>query len=204
VGNRAGRAFAGRTALNLFWDIAMPISAFKIYRKILDVFSWLTIGFCGAALTTIIVVTGWQVYGRYVLNDPPTWAENLALLLLLCIAFPAAAVGIRERFHLGIVFFMEKANPKVRRFFDLFTNLVLLGFGVAMVIGGWDVTAKTWSIMDSMLPVTRGTYYLPIFISGILMVLFCIEHVIEFFTCAENDSCKVTQTEAEQLGAEND
>src|SRR5262249_50048614 len=34
-------------------------------------------------LLAIVVVVAWQVFGRYVLNDTPTWAESLALVLVL-------------------------------------------------------------------------------------------------------------------------
>ena len=35
----------------------------------------------------------WQVFGRYVLNDTPTWAESLALLLVLYVTM----FGVRRR-----------------------------------------------------------------------------------------------------------
>ena len=40
-----------------------------------------------ALLLVLILCVQWQVFGRYVLNDTPTWAENLALLLVPALAF---------------------------------------------------------------------------------------------------------------------
>ena len=34
-------------------------------------------------LVLIIACVSYQVFGRYVLNNTPTWAESLALLLVL-------------------------------------------------------------------------------------------------------------------------
>ena len=47
---------------------------------------------CGLLL--IVAIVFYQVFGRYVLNDSPTWAENLALVLILYVTLIAAAVGV--------------------------------------------------------------------------------------------------------------
>ena len=44
----------------------------------------------------------WQVFGRYVLNDTPTWAESLALLLVLYMTMLGVAVGVRDAGHIGL------------------------------------------------------------------------------------------------------
>jgi TRAP-type C4-dicarboxylate transport system permease small subunit len=44
----------------------------------------------------------WQVFGRYVINDTPTWAEALALLLVLFVTALGLAVGVRDAGHIGL------------------------------------------------------------------------------------------------------
>ena len=34
----------------------------------------------GTALVTMTVIFAWLVFGRYVLNDTPTWVEQVSLL----------------------------------------------------------------------------------------------------------------------------
>lgn len=48
-----------------------------------------------AGLLGIVGVVAYQVFGRYVLNDTPTWAESLALVLVLYVTMFGAAVGVR-------------------------------------------------------------------------------------------------------------
>ena len=43
-----------------------------------------------------------QVFGRYVLNDTPTWAESLALVLVLYVTMLGCAVGVRDAGHIGM------------------------------------------------------------------------------------------------------
>ena len=42
------------------------------------------------------------MFGRYVLNDTPTWAESLALVLVLYVTMLGAAVGVRDAGHIGL------------------------------------------------------------------------------------------------------
>ena len=42
------------------------------------------------------------MFGRYVLNDTPTWAESTALVLVLYVTMLGAAVGVRDAGHIGL------------------------------------------------------------------------------------------------------
>jgi len=81
-------------------DLPAPLAAFA---RLLDVLAGVTIALAGTALVALVVMMGWLVLGRYVLNDTPTWIERGATLAILCIAMPVAAVGVRERFHLSVL-----------------------------------------------------------------------------------------------------
>jgi len=47
-------------------------------------------------LAGIVAVVAAQVFGRYVLNDTPIWAESTALVLILYVTMLGAAVGVRD------------------------------------------------------------------------------------------------------------
>jgi TRAP-type C4-dicarboxylate transport system permease small subunit len=44
-----------------------------------------------------------QVFGRYVLNDTPSWAESTALVLVLYVTMFGAAVGVRDAGISGLI-----------------------------------------------------------------------------------------------------
>jgi len=50
----------------------------------------------GVSIVAMTVMFAWLVFGRYVLNDTPTWVEQVSHLLLMVIAFLGAAVGVRQ------------------------------------------------------------------------------------------------------------
>ena len=53
-----------------------------------------------AGLIAVILCVQWQVIGRYVFNDTPTWAEALAMLLVLFVTAFGLAVGVRDAGHI--------------------------------------------------------------------------------------------------------
>src|SRR6476619_2395667 len=55
-----------------------------------------------AGLVGIVAVVAIQVFGRYVLNDTPTWAESMALVLVIYVTMLGAAVGVRDAGHIGL------------------------------------------------------------------------------------------------------
>ena len=85
------------------------------FSRLLDLFCRLVIIAAGAALVGLVAMMGWLVFGRYVLNDTPTWVERAATLSILCIALPVAAVGVRERFHLSVLGFREALPLRIGR-----------------------------------------------------------------------------------------
>ena len=70
-------------------------------------------------LLVIVAVVFYQVFGRYVLNNPPTWAESLALVLVLYVTLIAAAVGVRDAGHIGMESLLVLVPERIRNRIEL-------------------------------------------------------------------------------------
>jgi TRAP-type C4-dicarboxylate transport system permease small subunit len=129
-------------------------------------------------LVLIVLTVAWQVFGRYVLHNPPTWAESLALLFVLYVALIAAAVGVRDAGHIGMESILMLVPGKVRRVLEAAIHLLIIAFGFAMVTNGWKLgmSMATYTIPGLGLP--EGLRYVPLVLSGALIILFSIEHLI--------------------------
>jgi TRAP-type transport system small permease protein len=131
-----------------------------------------------AGLILIVATVFYQVFGRYVLNNPPTWAENLALVLILYVTLIAAAVGVRDAGHIGMESLLVLAPDRLRERIELLIHGLVALFGVAMAYNG---TVLGLSVMDYKIPnlgLSEGVRYVPLVLSGVLIVLFSIEHII--------------------------
>src|SRR3954465_168217 len=87
-------------------------------------------------LMAIVAVVAWQVFGRYVLNASPTWAENLALVLILYVTLIGAAVGVRDAGHIGMDSILVLVPEGVRNKCELAIHVLVGVFGVAMAWNG--------------------------------------------------------------------
>jgi TRAP-type C4-dicarboxylate transport system permease small subunit len=129
-------------------------------------------------LIAVILCVQWQVIGRYILNDTPTWAENLALLLVLFVTAFGLAVGVREAGHIGLESLVVLLPPQWQRRIELLIHALVALFGGLMAQSGWMWASAKWSEKKPMLPVPDGIDYVPIVIAGVLIVLFSIEHIV--------------------------
>lgn len=129
-------------------------------------------------LIAVILCVQWQVIGRYVFNDTPTWAEALAMLLVLFVTAFGLAVGVRDAGHIGLESMVALLPDAWRHRIEILIHLLVGLFGALMVQGGWQWMAAKWDEKKPMLPVPDGIDYLPLVIAGVLIVLFSIEHVI--------------------------
>lgn len=129
-------------------------------------------------LILVVLCVQWQVFGRYVLNDTPTWAEALALLLVLFVTAFGLAVGVRDAGHIGLESLVVLLPEQWQRRIELLIHLLVGSFGALMVYGGGQWAIAKWGEKKPMLPVPDGIDYVPIAIAGALIVLFSIEHII--------------------------
>ncbi|WP_114972472.1 TRAP transporter small permease [Rhodoferax ferrireducens] len=149
-----------------------------MYTKFCAALSKLCLILAVTGLIAVVLCVQWQVIGRYVFNDTPTWAEALALLLVLFVTAFGLAVGVRDAGHIGLESLVVLLPEKWQHRIEILIHFLVGLFGALMVHGGWLWMSAKWSEKKPMLPVPDGIDYLPMVIAGVLIVLFSIEHVI--------------------------
>jgi len=149
--------------------------------KVLDLLSKICLILAGTALVSMTVMFAWLVYGRYVLNDTPTWVEQVSHLLLMVIAFLGAAVGVRQDTHLSVVLFRSAVHSKVRTVFVFITDVLMASFGGLMFWYGLQLTQFKWNTLIPLIRVPEGLRSLPLTICGALVFLFSLTHLLRLF-----------------------
>ena len=147
-------------------------------ERLLDGVTTLALWISGTCLVAMTAAVAWQVFGRFVLNASPSWTEPLSLMLMLYFILLAAAVGVRERFHLGLDLLRHVAPAQVNHWLDLVSFAIVGAFGIAMVWYGSELMLGTWSAPIPVLGVPEGLNHLPMVLSGALIVLFSLEHLL--------------------------
>lgn len=135
----------------------------------------------GIAIIAMTLLFAWLVFGRYVLNDTPTWVEQISHLLLMVIAFLGAAAGVRQDTHLSVVLFRTSVPSWLRTVFVIVTDLLMAGFGGLMFWYGLELTRFKWSALIPLIQWPEGLRSLPLTICGALVFVFSVGHLIRLF-----------------------
>jgi len=131
-----------------------------------------------AGLVLLIVAVLYQVIGRYIFNDTPTWAESGAVLLVLYVTMLGMAVGVRDAGHIGLESLLVLAPDAVRRKMELLIHALVGVFGVVMA---WQCSVLALSVMGYKIPtlgVSEAFKYAPPAIAGVLVAMFSLEHIL--------------------------
>jgi len=139
------------------------------------------IGIAGVALVAMAGIQAWQVFARYVLNDPPSWTEPLALLCMSTTMMFGAAAGVHAGRHFGFFIVVEHARPQVRRLMQLVARLIATAVGVLFALWGGEMMIDAWDYEIAGAPLPQGIMFLPLCLGGVLIAIFSIEQLIRLW-----------------------
>jgi TRAP-type C4-dicarboxylate transport system permease small subunit len=149
-----------------------------LYSRICAFLSKYSLMLAVVMLIAIIVCVQYQVVGRYIFNDTPTWAEGLALQLVLYVTALGVAVGVRDAGHIGLDSLVSLLPESMRLKIEVLIHALVALFGGIMTWSGWTWTVLKWSDMKPMMGIPVGADYLALVVAGALIVLFSIEHIV--------------------------
>lgn len=144
----------------------------------LDMVCRVTLFIAAFALLAMVAVVAWAVFGRFVLNDTPEWAESAAMMLMAWTIMGAAAVGVREGFHMGFDTLKALLPAPLERFCDVLSDLCITAFGAGMA---WFTGVLAAEVSDTTLPtigLSGAVEYLPLILGGVLITLFGVERLL--------------------------
>ena len=88
----------------------------------------------------------WQVFTRYVLNDPSPYSEEAARYLFVGAVFFGAAAAVRDRSHVGIPILVEKLPRGIALAVALATQALVLAFCLLVLRWGIRGAAQVWDL----------------------------------------------------------
>ncbi|MGN0344961.1 MAG: TRAP transporter small permease [Lachnospiraceae bacterium] len=164
-------------------------------RPLYDVVDKIVLVVCKLLLIADILITAYQVLGRYVpfIKDP-SWTEETILTLMSYMAVLSAALAIRRGAHIRMTVFDRYLPKGLLKALDILADVAVLTLAVIMMTQGWTyaITIGSKGTYVSMPWLSRFWMYFPVCLAGIAMIVFEIEaiytHIKSFFVKGGEES----------------
>lgn len=136
-------------------------------------------GVSAVLVVALAVVVFIQVFNRFALKTPLAWSEDLAMLLFQWVAFLGAAIGVKRMRHFGIELVVKALPEKLRHGIELVMPLIMATVALTMIIQGWRLLSFNRTRVYSTMNLSYTWAFLPIPLSGLLMILYLIQHEVQ-------------------------
>lgn len=151
----------------------------KTIKFILDKFLTYVISILLILMTSLVL---WQVFTRYVMNNPSTFTEELVIIILIWTSFLGAAYAFGSRQHMALIFLKEKTRGSSKLILCVFIDVVILIFAVVILInGGGQITMGVAGVKTPILGISKAYIYSSTIVSGVLIVFYQFVNIFEDF-----------------------
>jgi len=161
-----------------------PVPSTILQRTCARLADW-TIGTAAFALLMLVLVQGWQVIARYVLNDSPSWTEPVTLLMLSTAMSMGAAAGVHTRRHFAFSLLADALGARAKHAVHLLQSAVVVIIGSMLAYWGAVLFVDGVHIPTAGAPLPESIDYLPLAVGGALMALFAVSQMLHDTPAAE-------------------
>ena len=133
-------------------------------------------------MTLMVFNVLWQVFTRFIMNDPSSFTDELARYLLIWLGLLGAAYVTGQNMHLAIDYLLNKTNFNVKTKLEYMINILIFLFAFfVMVIGGANLVSLTLYLeqISAALQIQLGYVYIALPLSGILIMFYSGINIIQ-------------------------
>jgi TRAP-type C4-dicarboxylate transport system permease small subunit len=135
-------------------------------------------------MSVIVIDVTWQVFTRFILQDPSSFTEELAGFLLIWIGLLGASYAVYTKAHLGIDILARKMDIAARRVLEIVIHSIVILFSFfILVLGGLRLVNITFTLkqISPAMGLPMGYVYIVLPLTGILIIYYSIVMIISTF-----------------------
>ena len=158
-------------------------------------FAWLIV-----ALTLMI---SWEVFSRYVLNQPHDWALNLQIMMYGTLFMMAGAYTLAKSGHVRGDVLYGFFQPRTQAIVDLTLYIIFFLPGViAMTWAGWIYAGESLAIREQTfsadpLPLYPFKYIIPL--AGFMLLVQGVAEIIRCVQCIQRGAWPSREQDVEEV-----
>ena len=134
------------------------------------------------SMLTLVVFGTWQIFTRWVLQNPSTFTDELLRYVLILAGMIGSAYCFYRDEHLALTLITDKAKGPFKVVLDVFIEACILFFVIYVFIYGGIKLASTASNVSSVMRIPMKTLYMIEPICGVMIVLARALKYIQMFT----------------------
>jgi TRAP-type C4-dicarboxylate transport system permease small subunit len=136
------------------------------------------IALSGIALVIITLIIPAGVFMRYGMNNPMSWPEPAAVVMMVFFSFVGGAAVYRANAQIGVEALIRAVGPRTRTAMTWGVHLCMTMVAAFMLGYGIHLCQLTWFNTIAEFPwMSTAFVYAPIPLSGLLTLLFILEKV---------------------------
>jgi len=124
----------------------------------------------------------WQVFTRFVLQNPSSYTEELARYLLIWVGLLGASYAAGKKMHLAIDVVLQGLGNKAKVWVEIIIQVFIFLFSFSvMVVGGIRLVSITLALAQTSaaLRIKLGYVYLVLPLSGIIIMFYAVVFIAE-------------------------
>ena len=156
----------------------------KKIEKVLDIIMRFLMAM---AMLTLVVFGTWQIFTRWVLQNPSTFTDELLRYVLIIAGLLGSAYCFYRDEHLALTLVTDRAKGIFKVILDVFIEACILFFVIyVFIIGGFKLSSTATNV-SSVMHIPMKTLYLIEPFCGILIVLARILKYAQMFFGKKGD-----------------
>ncbi|WP_319531661.1 TRAP transporter small permease [uncultured Cohaesibacter sp.] len=153
---------------------------FASLKKVRAVLDQLLLSLCGVIIILLVAAVSWQVFSRYILNDPSTFTDEIARFMMIWLGLLGASFLFGKNGHLAITLLSDSLSPKLQAALQTLIGILVVLFAyLAMFSGGITLMGRTMFQISPALGIPMGYVYGILPISACLICFYVLLNIID-------------------------
>lgn len=147
--------------------------------------------------TFMIILTGalclivlWQVFTRFILDNPSSWSEEFSRYILIWISLLGGSLGLSNGTHMGLVLVTDRIkNKNLKLIIHILAYIVCGVIGYIFIVYGYGYALNGMNRTMMCCKFKMGYIYMMIPVCGAIIIVNCLMTILQdmrdLFTCRD-------------------
>lgn len=164
--------FVGLVYLNIFGGFME-----RVYKKLFCFIEYLFSSFSVILLMFLVILVFWSVISRYFLNISDIYTQELSQLLFPWIAF--IGVGLANKEHISVDYFVEKFSKKIQHYITIGQNIITLIFFIFLLLVGYRFSIMTSNQFSPTLAIRKMWFHFAVPVGSFFMLFTILNNFLD-------------------------